>query len=153
EEFGITNGLDQDVIYREALANSLELFARLGVTATYFVVGKDLSLASCRDFCREAIQQGHSIANHSFSHYADFWRRPPEEKRVEIRACHDAIAECISVPPVGFRAPGYYFDRDIAEALMELGYAYDSSVVPGGYCALLALYMRLRGARTLDKRF
>ena len=44
---------------------------------------------------------------------------------------------------VGYRGPGYAFDADIAYLLLENGYLYDSSVVPGYLFPLYKKFFRL----------
>lgn len=119
-----------DPIYRLALPRFADLFDEVGVRATFFVIGHDLADPANRDVVRRLHAAGHEIANHTQTHDYDFGRRGRAQKRDEIVRAGDAIAEATGVPPVGFRAPGYDVDRDVLEVLLELGYRYDSSVLP-----------------------
>ena len=153
QEFGIRRSFDPDVIFTESLPLSLAMFRQQGIRATYFIVGRDLELESCQEFCREAVKQGHYLANHTLSHLPSFYSLSINEKKREILACQERIENLTGVKPLGFRAPGYFTDPGLFRLLLELGYLYDSSIMPGWYCPALATYMRLNGASKLNKRF
>jgi len=119
-----------DPVYRLALPRFGELFASLGVRATFFVIGEHLADPFNRDVVRRLHAAGHEIANHTQSHDYRFGRLPRAAKRDEIHRAGDAIQDAVGEAPVGFRAPGYDVDTEVLECLTDLGYAYDSSVLP-----------------------
>jgi peptidoglycan/xylan/chitin deacetylase (PgdA/CDA1 family) len=119
-----------NIIYRQALPRFAELFEALGIRATFFVVGEDLNHQSNREVVRRLHATGHEIANHTQTHAYHFMHLSCQQKRREIEQAGQAIAGVTGHPPVGFRAPGYDVDRGILEILVELGYSYDSSVMP-----------------------
>ncbi len=137
-------------VLRRCLPRFAELFARHGVTATFFAVGRDLD--DDRDgaaLLAELARAGHEIASHSQSHPYDLVRLGRAAIAREIDRAHDAIARCADRAPLGFRAPGYEISRDVMELLIERGYRYDSSVFPsvpyfGAKAAVMAA-MRLLG--------
>jgi hypothetical protein len=122
---------DKDTtVYQLALPRFAELFESLGVRATFFVIGEDLTLASNRDMVRQLYVTGHEIANHTQTHPYHFNRLSRQHKRDEIVQAGNAIVSITGHTPVGFRAPGYDVDGDVLDILTELGYRYDSSVMP-----------------------
>lgn len=140
-------------LYEQAGPAMLEAFRRRGVKATFYVIGEELGRSSCRDFCLQAVREGHELANHTFSHPADLYRLSYEEKEREIRRCSDAIEELINQPVVGFRAPGYYLDDEIIEILIQQNFQYDSSVLPSFINLLMGAFIALRSGKAPDKVF
>ncbi|MCX4244809.1 polysaccharide deacetylase family protein [Paraliomyxa miuraensis] len=138
------------------LPRFLELFARTGVRATFFVIGRDLQ----RDLeeggegaalLRQAVEAGHELGNHSFSHAYDLVRMPAAAQREDLRAC-DALLRGLGAEVMGFRAPGYTHDAGLLRQAAALGHRYDSSCLPSApyYAAKLAVMgaMALRGERS-----
>lgn len=108
----------------------LDLLARRGATATFFVVGwlADRNPA----LVRRIAAAGHEIASHSWWH-----RRVPTLSPAEFRddvARTKARLEDISGQPVrGFRAPSFSILPGMEwafDVLLETGHTYDSSVFP-----------------------
>ena len=156
EEFNCTLGLPPAVIFETALPRFLQLFRELKITATFFVVGRDVELyPEARDFCRAAIAEGHEIANHSFSHRVDFADLDAALRTEEITKAHRALESCTGIAPVGFRGPGYYCDAQLLKTLAQLGYKYDSSLLPGWANLAMKTYFVLknRSPAALRKRF
>lgn len=152
-EYGLTPDYNNTRIYQESLPELLGLLEARNLRATWFVIGRDLELPACRDFCRRVLASGHSLANHTFSHLKDFHSAPPDVKRREIIESHEAIRRELQYECRGIRFPGYYFDRAIVPILEELDYLYDSSVLPGpGVHMMAATYLLFnRGER--EKHF
>jgi hypothetical protein len=117
-------------VYRLALCRFAELFEALRLRATFFVIGEDLNHHSNREIVRQLHAAGHEIANHTHTHQYNFIRLTRQQKRREIAQVGQLIEQATGHKPVGFRAPGYDVDRDVLEILLELGYRYDSSVMP-----------------------
>jgi peptidoglycan/xylan/chitin deacetylase (PgdA/CDA1 family) len=141
------------LVLRKCLPRFLDLFARHGVQATFFVVGSDLETdAEGRAILADVARAGHELANHTHTHPYHFTRLPRAEMAGEIDRAHAAIADLAGHAPIGFRAPGYAINRQAFELLVERRYAYDSSVFPSPpYYAAKALVMgamRLFGKRS-----
>ena len=118
-------------ILRRALPRLGELFARHGIHATLFVVGRDLEEdAEGRRIIAGLAEAGHEIASHSYSHPYDLVHLGREKIAGEIDRAHAAITEVCGHPPVGFRAPGYEISAELIQLLCERGYRYDSSAFP-----------------------
>jgi peptidoglycan/xylan/chitin deacetylase (PgdA/CDA1 family) len=137
-------------ILRRCLPRFAELFARHGVNATFFVVGRDLADdRRGRDLLATLAKDGHELANHSWAHPYDLVRLERASIAEQIDRAHVAIADAAGAAPVGFRAPGYEISRDLVDLLCERGYRYDSSAFPSipYYLAKAAIMagLRLRG--------
>lgn len=152
-EYGSKSSLAPEYIFEQALPLMLELFSTHGVKATFFLVAKDLQFQACRDFCSLAIERGHEIANHTYTHPSNLHRLSKSEKEFEIMKAHDLISAVTNRAVTGFRAPGYYLDRDIIEILVANGYQYDSSVLPSPINCLMSFYVSWKSGRALDKAF
>lgn len=138
------------------LPRFLELFGQLGVRATFFVIGRDL----WRDLeagghgaalLRQALADGHELANHSYSHAYDLASWPKTRIAEDLKACDRLLRE-LGATVVGFRAPGYTHNAKLLAEVAALGYHYDSSALPSPpyYLAKLGVmaWMALRGRRS-----
>jgi peptidoglycan/xylan/chitin deacetylase (PgdA/CDA1 family) len=146
DAYGVGAAAADDAIFEDALPRFLSLFETRGIRATFFVVGRDLALPSCRRFCEAAALAGHELANHTESHLNDLAQKPFAEKDREITLPHAAISQLCGIAPIGFRAPGYYIDDEILLVLERLGYRYESSVLPGPACFLMNRYLKGKSA-------
>lgn len=137
------------VVLERALPRFLDLFARYKVRATFFVVGSDLEVAGNRALLAEAVAAGHELGNHSHTHPYDLARRERAAILQDVRACHEALRSLLGVVPRGFRSPGYDMSVCLLDVLQEIGYRYDSSLLPSWpyYVAKLGVLaaMALRG--------
>jgi peptidoglycan-N-acetylglucosamine deacetylase len=145
-----------DVILRRGLPRFAEVFARRGIRATLFVVGRDVARngpgsAAGRALLRE-LAAAHELGNHSFTHPYEMARLPRVRVDEEVGRAHEAIAALAGRPPVGFRAPGYDLSTTMLAAIMARGYRYDSSIFPAPlYWAAKAIVlgaMALAGRRS-----
>ena len=152
-EYGAPPDYQDASIYEESLPELVEMLEKRNLHATFFVIGKDLKLPACRAFCRQVLDRGHQIGNHSYSHLQDVHKLTQAERRLEILNCHNAVQQSLGYECTGLRMPGYYFDRNIAEILDELNYAYDSSVLPGFGIYMMGLFYRLFNSLGKNKRF
>jgi peptidoglycan-N-acetylglucosamine deacetylase len=148
-------GADSRAIWTVAVPRLLDLFARLEVPATFFVVGRSLDAEIGMPALQDIAGAGHEVANHSFNHYYDLLRRGPAQRRDEVIRAAEAIEAATGSRPRGFRAPGYNIDDEMLELLGDLGYAYDSSVFPcppyylAKAAALMAIRTRGRQSKSL----
>ncbi len=141
---------------RRWLPRFLELFDKLGVRATFFVIGSDLAdgqpgAADGARVLRQALADGHELGNHSEAHAYDLVRWSSQRQREDLAAC-DARLRALGAEVEGFRAPGYTHDARLLSHVVALGYRYDSSCLPSPpyYLAKRAVMgaMRLRGRRS-----
>lgn len=122
-------------VYEQGIPRLLKLFERFGMRATFFVCGRDAPAQA--DWLAEMLRQGHEVANHSTWHRTGFARLSRAEKHADIATAHALIAAACGHAPVGFKAPGFSFAADQLAVLTDLGYLYDSSILPTPYAALL----------------
>lgn len=80
----------------------LEVLAKHGVRATFFVIGR----FACQrpNILREVHQQGHVIGNHTFSHPLLTFKAPAEIE-MELTKSQQAISDAIGQRPNLFRPP------------------------------------------------
>ena len=141
------------VILRRCLPRLADLFARHGIRATLFVVGRDLEEdAEGRRIVADLASAGHEVASHTHTHPYHLVRLARPRIVEEIDRAHAAIAAVCGRPPVGFRAPGYEISAEVIELLCQRGYRYDSSTFPAipyylAKAAVLGL-IRLAGRRS-----
>src|SRR5688572_12078096 len=75
----------RDDFYTSAVANSVRFFHEQGITATYFLIARDLDDPAKREAVHEVVRAGHNVACHSLNHrYLNRLATP--EKREEIFA-------------------------------------------------------------------
>jgi hypothetical protein len=140
-----------DPIYTIALARFFELLAAAGAPATLFLIGADAPAHG--DLLRSGIAaSGSEVASHSFSH--DYRLSTASEDRIkeDLEQGHAALLSLSGAPIVGFRAPGYNVTPSLLRAVRELGYRYDSSLLPSPWYfaargSAIAAY-RLQGRRS-----
>ena len=133
-------------VYDEGIPRLLALFAAYGIRATFFVCGRDVPAQA--GWLADMVRQGHEVANHTTWHRPGFARLSREEKRADIAATDVLIEAACGQAPRGFKSPGFSFAPDQLDVLAELGYLYDSSILPTPYAPLLrGLQAALSGGR------
>lgn len=144
------------VVLERCLPRFLDLFDELGVTATFFVIGRDLQRdldagGKGAKLLKQAIAYGHELGNHSFEHAYDITTWEAADIAADLRRCDRLLRE-LGADPQGFRAPGYTHDRRLLTQVAGLGYRYDSSLLPSPsyYLAKVGVmaWMRVRGRRS-----
>jgi polysaccharide deacetylase family protein (PEP-CTERM system associated) len=108
----------------------LAIFDRHEVSATFFVLGW---VAQRHPQLVKAIAaRGHEIACHGFSHRL-VYEQTPEEFHEETRLAKNLIEDITGTAVRGYRAASYSIVREslwALDILVELGFAYDSSIFP-----------------------
>lgn len=147
DEAGATNTAWQRGVPRFA-----ELFAAVGIKATFYCIAEDLDLEDNREALRGLVDAGHEIGNHTWRHPYALTRLDPETRRAEIAEGRRRLEDVAGVPVTGFRAPGYLTRAEVVADVVDTGHAYDSSVFPCPpyYLAKAGVMglMRLRGRRS-----
>jgi len=115
----------------------LELLARHGAHATFFVLGWVAERQP--DLVRRIAAAGHEVASHGQDHRR-VTHQSPDEFRASVRRSKRVLEDVSGDEVVGFRAPSFSIvpGREWAlDILLEEGYRYDSSLFPirrpGGY--------------------
>jgi peptidoglycan/xylan/chitin deacetylase (PgdA/CDA1 family) len=136
----------QRAVPEVAVDRFCEAFARAGMRATFFCIGREAGIAPAA--LRRAASAGHEIASHSWSHDYALSRRTREEIAQDLALAERAIEDACGQRPRGFRAPGYTLSSALLDAVRERGYAYDSSLLPSPpYYALKAAALAVYALR------
>lgn len=112
------------------LPGLLERFARLGVRATFFVLGEVARRLPGR--IRELAEAGHEVACHGDLHLRAN-QRTPAEFRADLARARDLLEAVTGRAVVGYRAPEWSLRTAANPRLRlvaELGLRYDSSLMP-----------------------
>ena len=108
----------------------LDLFARLNVEATFFVLG--WVAERFPKLVRDIASTGHEVACHSYWHRL-IYKLDPAEFRSDTYRAKQVIEQAAGVQIYGYRAPTYSIVMSSLWAtgiLAELGFTYDSSIFP-----------------------
>ena len=119
-----------DPVWELGLTRAAELFDEFDITATFFIVGRDLEDERRADQATELGAMGHELANHTYDHPYDLRRLSEVEIAYQIGAADRIIADVTGQRPVGFRTPGYNVSNDVLIASRRGGHRYDASVFP-----------------------
>lgn len=119
-----------DPIYAVALPRFFDLVREAEVPGTVFFIASDVGRAET-ELVRGLRETGSELASHSFSHDYRLTRRSRTDLRSDLAEADRALRAVAPEGRVfGFRAPGYNTSAALLEALVELGYRYDSSLLP-----------------------
>ena len=115
---------------RVGVPRILELLAREGVPATWFVPGH--TLVTFPDSIEAILGGGHELACHGWYH-EDFAELPADEQRGILDHCVSAVREVAGLAPRGHRAPYWALGPETLELVEAAGFAYDSSLMSDDY--------------------
>jgi polysaccharide deacetylase family protein (PEP-CTERM system associated) len=108
----------------------LDLFARRGVKATFFVLGDAAKREP--EVVRAIAAGGHEIACHGWSHEL-IYRQTSETFRAETRRAKRLLEDLAGAPVTGYRASTFSIVESslwALDVLAEEGFLYDSSIAP-----------------------
>ena len=108
----------------------LELFSRLKVRGTFFVLG--WVAERYPGLVKEIAAAGHELACHSYWHRL-ICTLQPEEFREDTKRAKELVEQSSGQAVYGYRAPTFGVRVDTLwalEILVELGFTYDSSIFP-----------------------
>ena len=103
----------------------LDLFDRLQVLATFFVLGEVATFYP--DLVREIEARGHEVGCHGF-HHVDIDLLGPDGFRRELSEARRVLSSLLARPPIGYRAPNLLLRDYMIPVLREEGFRYDASV-------------------------
>ena len=121
---------DEDAVWSVGVPGFLELFAELGIRATFFVVGLDARVDWKAEWIRRIVEAGHEVANHSMTHHLDLALLGGDELDFEVQEAQKALYGVLGELPRGFKAPGYSISRGLLGVLDSRGFSYDASLFP-----------------------
>jgi len=96
----------------------LDVLARHGVTATFFLVGERVT--QNEGLVQRIVREGHELGNHSWDH-PDMRTLPLDAVRAQLVSTSDAIEGAAGVRPNLFRPPYGYTSPAIEELAESLG--------------------------------
>ena len=111
-------------------ATVLDLFAKRGISATFFTLG--WVAARHPALIRRIVAEGHEIASHGWDH-ARVFTMDAAAFRADLARARAAIEDAAGVAVTGYRAPSFSIDARTPWAhrvLADEGYRYSSSVAP-----------------------
>ena len=85
----------------------LDVFDRLDIKITFFVVGQDAAIEKNHKVLRSIIDRGHEIGNHSFHHESWLKTYSKEKIEAEIEIAEEAIVKATGTRTNMFRGPGF----------------------------------------------
>lgn len=110
----IDDGPDPDVT-----PQVLEMLDRYGIKASFFCIGDNA--ARYPDICRNIVERGHTVENHSQRHRHNFSLLGLRGVRREIQAGQDTLRAITGCAPIFFRAPAGLRNIFLAPVLAKLG--------------------------------
>ncbi len=143
-----------DRFYDVAMGRALDLFRKRKIAATFFCVGDELDKSSAaRHRVRQAFEEGHEIANHTFTHPYGLSGLSKESIRREIADCSDRIFAVTGRRPSGFRSPSYDMSQKLMEIVREFPFLYDSSASWNLLQPLMKVYYRWFSKKKFSEEF
>jgi polysaccharide deacetylase len=141
EGYGFRPSPDDGAAYTLAIPRILELLARTGARATFFLIA-----AEARGHPEEIariMDEGHEVASHSMTHRVPFRDLDPETRGIELGGSKALLEDLAGQEVRGFRAPSWDTGPWLAKELVLAGYRYDSSAYP----SILLPFRRAAGRR------
>lgn len=96
----------------------LDLLRRLGLKATFFVIGRNAEAYPY--FVRDLVAAGHEVGNHTY-HHVRLPGLPEAEVRQELLRGNQVLEGITGEAPRYFRPPGGRYDRTVLRVARELG--------------------------------
>ncbi len=118
----------------------LDVFDRLDIKITFFVVGQDAAIEKNHKVLQSIIERGHEIGNHSFHHESWLKTYSKEKIEAEIEMAEEAIVKATGTRTNMFRGPGFSWSSDLLEVLQKRNYLFDASTLPTYISPLLRQY-------------
>ncbi|MGH8509537.1 MAG: polysaccharide deacetylase family protein [Gammaproteobacteria bacterium] len=97
----------------------LDLLDRYGVKATFFCIGERATRHP--ELCREIVERGHAVENHSLHHRRDFALLGLRGFVRELETAQETLAAITGIRPLFFRAPAGLRNPLLDPVLCRLG--------------------------------
>jgi peptidoglycan/xylan/chitin deacetylase (PgdA/CDA1 family) len=108
----------------------LEMLARRGIRATFFVPGH--TLTTFTDDTEAILAGGHELGCHGWFH-EDFAELADDQARDVLGRAVEAVRAVTGGAPAGFRAPYWSLGSETLELVEAAGFVYDSSLMADDY--------------------
>lgn len=119
-----------DPVFEFGLRRMLDLFDRMSIKATFFIVARDLEHPERSRGVIEILSRGHELGNHTYNHVIGLESLPYAEILHEVKTAQVCLTRLAGKAPFGFRAPGYDAGPKTLQACSEAGVRYDGSLLP-----------------------
>jgi polysaccharide deacetylase family protein (PEP-CTERM system associated) len=105
----------------------MEILDKSNARATFFVLG--WVAEKCPQLVRAIAAAGHEVASHGYGHKLVYSLKP-EEFRADVLRSKQYLEDLIGNPVRGYRAPCFSITDWAIPILQDVGFDYDSSVMP-----------------------
>lgn len=109
------------------LDSVLDLFRRLNISATFFVLGEIAEKSP--ELVEKIVKEGHEVACHGYNHNS-MSELGEQEFKDQTKKAKGIIKRILGQEPLGYRAPNSRISTEAINILENLGFHYDSSVMP-----------------------
>jgi peptidoglycan-N-acetylglucosamine deacetylase len=116
--------------HRVGVPRILELLAREGIAASWFVPGATLDLYPSD--AEAILAGGHELGTHGWYH-EDFSELSVDDQRGILERSIEAVRRFAGHPPKGFRAPYWALGNETLGLVEDAGFVYDSSLQADDY--------------------
>jgi hypothetical protein len=130
----------------------LDVFDRLNIKITFFVVGQDAAIEKNHPVLKSIIDRGHEIGNHSFHHESWLKTYSKEKIEAEIEMAEEAILKATGKRTNMFRGPGFSWSNDLLEVLQKRDYIFDASTLPTYISPLMRKYYFAKSNLTKEQK-
>jgi len=123
-----TAKVEKEVSFEDGTERLLALFSKHDIHVTFFVPGR-----VAEDYAkviRKAGFKGHEIACHGHDHDKNEFLAGREYQKRQIMRAVETISSAAGTEPRGFRAPCLRLNGTTLKILDEIGFKYDSSILP-----------------------
>jgi hypothetical protein len=145
EGYGFPRSSDDGAAYTVGLPRILELLAREGARATFFLIADEARRYP--EAIARIVDDGHEVASHSMTHRVPFGPNAGD-REVEISGSKALLEDLTGREVVGFRAPSWDAGPWLVKNLARAGYRYDASAYPSILLPFLRAAVRRRGVQS-----
>ena len=129
----INGGLRDDTgvrVWQEGLPLMLDIYAKYNIKATFFFIARFAKQHP--EIVRMVQPAGHEVALHGLTHDHRFAfdTMPLEEQILHLKEGKQILEDIAGEEVVSFRSPALRVNSDTAQALLQAGFLYDSSIAP-----------------------
>ena len=114
--------------FERMLPRFLDFAAENGIVLTFFLVAGTVDGPARRAMVRRIVEAGHEVASHSMTHPKAIGLLDDAALHTEVVDSKHRLEDAAGTEVVGFRAPGFYINDRVLDALIAAGYRYSSSV-------------------------
>ena len=114
----------------EGIPRILEQLNLFSIKADFFTTA-DICL-KYPEIIKQIIACGHDIGCHSYNHSIEYFGRENFKKQLnDLSKATEILKKATGDSPISFRSPNFSVNGNTIRALENLGYAIDSSILPG----------------------